>query len=58
MGVGKGEGGKREILASMSITFHGKPDIAGLGFGGGELGEQVKDRRTRMKTLPERPPSG
>lgn len=44
MGVGKGEGAKREILASMSITFRGKPDIAGLGFAGAELGEQDKDK--------------
>jgi len=42
IGVGNGEGGKREILTSMSITLHGKPAVAGSGFAGAELGAQLK----------------
>lgn len=46
------------MISCISVNhFCGKPDIAGSGFAGPELGEKDKDRRTQIKTLPKCPPS-
>lgn len=56
-GVGRREGQEKMTLASVFITFRGKPGVAGWRFAGAEVEEQDKDRRTRMKTLAQCSPS-